>query len=50
MEPGIYSARPEDSKYRGLSQLFDEWWGGLDDSSRKEFDRRLNVKESYPDF
>ncbi|MBR4008657.1 hypothetical protein [Fibrobacter sp.] len=50
MEPGIYSARPEDSKYRGLSRLFDEWWGGLDDSSRKEFDRRLNVKESYPDF
>ena len=29
MEPGIYSARPEDSKYRGLSRLFDEWWGGL---------------------
>lgn len=50
MEPGIYSARPEDSKYRGLSRLFDEWWGSLDDSSRKEFDRRLNVKESYPDF
>lgn len=49
-EPGIYSARPEDSKYRGLSRLFDEWWGSLDDSSRKEFDRRLNVKESYPDF
>lgn len=31
-EPGIYSARPEDSKYCGLSRLFDEWWGSLDDS------------------
>ena len=46
MEPGIYSARPEDAKYRVFSRLFDQWWGGLDDSSRKEFDRRLNMNEN----